>query len=793
MLVVLFGATIVLPLLETLSRATGLFHINGSAGYLKHLVLWLCFLGGLLATRERKQLQLSTAEFIPEGNARAIIRVISQGVGAAICLVLAYASWLVVEAHREGGKALTIGLPEWISELIMPAALIGIALHMIWQAGGDQGPGVWQRRGLALLIAPLGVLLDFAPGLVGSQLWLLIGVIVLCAALGTPVFLAMAGVAMLLFFEDGTSVSAVSAEVYRLVASPTLPAIPLLTACGYILAETRAAERLVRFFRALFGWMPGGIALLAVAVCAVFTTFTGGSGVTIIALGGLVFGIMREDGYPEGFSHGLITASGSLGLLFPPSLPVILYAVVVSASPEFKVAADDLYIAGLVPGMLLIVLVGAYAVFKGRRLEKNGQKESPGAQDSESSQSWTARETNERSEEERRRSRSESNPSTATLKENPNKRSRIPFDFRELLASAWGAKWELSVPVIVVVLFVSGIASMVEAAASAAAYALFVEVVITKDIHPTRDLPGILVKAGVLVGAVLILLSAAMGLSSFVLVEAEVPEKLLGWVQGAITEPWVFLLALNILLIVLGCLMEIYSAIVILPPILAPIAAHYGVDPLHLGVIFLANLELGFISPPIGLNLFLAASRFEIPMARLYKQVVPYLLIMGGGVMLITYVPAMSVGVVEWLRPAKTAPKTPKLKTSKAKDKHGSHHLAPPAVQQVAADARPADRSGHRSDDPPVSGGRAEHRRDRSGVDRVGHRGEGFGAPQGSAGPGLGGSDGAWRSGAGDARSPEDHRAADRFHGRQGSHRSSARSGAGDPGLTYYQPPVKGS
>lgn len=605
-LVVLFGATILLPLLETISRATKWFVIENSAGYLKHLVLWLCFLGGWLATRERKQLELSTAEFLPDGRRRAYIRVVVHGVGAAICLVLAYAAWLVVKAHREGGKALPIGLPEWISELIMPVALVAIALHMIWQAGPT-----WRYRGAALLLAPVGVLLDLAPGFVGSQLWLLVGVITLCAALGTPVFLAMAGIAMLLFFEDGTSVSAVSAEVYRLVASPTLPAIPLLTACGYILAETKAAERLVRFFRALFGWMPGGIALLAVAVCAVFTTFTGGSGVTIIALGGLVYGIMREDGYPEGFSQGLITASGSLGLLFPPSLPVILYAVVVSASPEFKVAADDLYIAGLVPGMLLIVLVAAWGMFVGKRLESGDGDPKP---------------------------------------------SRTPFNFKELGAAAWGAKWELSVPFIVIALFVSGIASMVEAAAAAAAYALFVEVVITKDIHVTRDLPGILVKAGVLVGAVLILLSAAMGLSSFVLVEAEVPEKLLGWVKTAITEPWVFLLALNVLLIVLGCLMEIYSAIVILPPILAPIAAHYGIDPLHLGVIFLANLELGFISPPVGLNLFLAASRFEIPMVKLYRHVVPYLLIMGGGVLLITYVPAMSTGVVEWLRPAQTAP-----------------------------------------------------------------------------------------------------------------------------------------
>lgn len=721
MLVALFVATIVFPLLETISRATGWYTIDNAAGYLKHLVLWLCFLGGLLATRERKQLELSTAEFIPEGPARAIIRVLTHGAGAAICLVLAYASWLVVAAHREAGKSLPIGLPDWVSELIMPAALIGIALHMVWQAGS-----CWQRRSLALLIAPLGLLLDLAPGFVESQLWTMVGLIIVCTALGTPVFLGMAGVAMLLFFEDGTSVSAVSAEVYRLVASPTLPAIPLLTACGYILAETKAAERLVRFFRALFGWMPGGIALLAVAVCAVFTTFTGGSGVTIIALGGLVYGIMREDGYPEGFSQGLITASGSLGLLFPPSLPVILYAVVVSASPQFKVAADDLYIAGLVPGLLLIVLVAAWGIFVGWRLEKN----------------------------------------------DPKKRPRIAFDFKELLASAWGAKWELSVPFVVIALFVSGIASMVEAAASAAAYALIVEVFITRDIHPTKELPAILVKAGVLVGAVLILLSAAMGLSSFVLVEAEVPDKLLGWVKDAITEPWIFLLALNGLLIVLGCLMEIYSAIVILPPILAPIAAHYGVDPLHLGVIFLANLELGFISPPIGLNLFLAASRFEIPMVKLYRHVVPYLLIMGGGVLLITYVPAMSKGVVEALEPVKKK-RDSKLKKG-SNDAHG--HLAQPPLQQVPADVGSAQGQRHRAGGAPLPGRSAERGRDHRDSRPAGPGRARPDAPQRGDLQGVGAQGRRGRGGAdsGDGRSPQAHRAPHRVPRRQGGDRPPA-------------------
>jgi len=603
LMVGLFAAVIGLPLAAALARGTGWFTLDGTAGHLKHLVLWLAFLGGLLATREDRQLRLSTAEFIPAGRLRALVTVLTSGFSAAVCVVLAWAAWQVVQANREGGGMLAFGLPAWISELVMPVALVCIALRFAWRAG----PG-WPHRIAGLALAASGLLLDKVPDFVAEWIWPLMGLVGVCAALGAPVFVAMAGAGMLLYFSDGTPVSAVSAEVYRLVASPTIPAIPLLTACGYLMAETRAAERLVRFFRALFGWMPGGIAVLVAAVCAMFTTFTGGSGVTIIALGGLMYGILREDGYPEGFSQGLVTASGSLGLLFPPSLPVIVYSVVVSANPELSAPADDLYLAGLVPGVLMLAAVALYGVIAGGRAHRDVARKRP------------------------------------------------RFSVRELLASAWGAKWELSVPLVVLVFFLSGLASLVEAAAGAAAYALLVEVVITRDIHPIRDLPGILVKTGVLVGAVLILLAAAMGLSSYVLVEAEVPDKLLEWVQLHIEQPWIFLLALNGLLIVVGCLLEIYSAIVILPPILAPIALHYGVDPVHLGIIFLANLELGFITPPVGLNLFLAASRFNIPMVRLFRPVVPYILIMATSVLVVTYLPALTTGVVKLVKGADTHP-----------------------------------------------------------------------------------------------------------------------------------------
>ena len=361
-------------------------------------------------------------------------------------------------------------------------------------------------------------------------------------------------------------------------------------ATGYVLAESAAAERLVRFFRSLFGWMPGGLAVMVAAVCALFTTFTGGSGVTIIALGGLVYPILRKDGYSESFSLGLVTASGSLGLLFPPSLPVILYGVVAS------VPADRLYLAGLVPGLILVVLVAAYGLAIGRRSQA----------------------------------------------------STTPFAWRELGAAAWGAKWELSTPAVVVVLFATGLASLVEASAFACLYAVVVECFVTRDIHPVRELPKVVLKAAALVGGVLLLLASAMGLTSY-LVDAQVPDALLAWVQQTISSPLMFLLALNLLLLVLGSVLEIYSAIIVLAPLIAPIGAAFGIDPVHLGVIFLANLEVGFILPPVGLNLFLSSARFNVPITRLYRHVLPFLAILAAGVLLITYVPALSVGVLRLL------------------------------------------------------------------------------------------------------------------------------------------------
>jgi tripartite ATP-independent transporter DctM subunit len=582
-LVVAFLLSMLVPLIDALGRPFGGFTVPGSSEYRSQLTLWLALLGGLLAARQRQHLTLSTAEAIGKVKLRDAARVFSSAVAAAVCVVLSYSAYGVVIADRQQGKLLAIGLPVWVSECVMPIALALLALRLAW--GASEG---WRGRTLAFAALPAGLLISWIPGAAHSIAWPLAAVILLAALVGAPVFVAMGGIALVLFFKDGVPVSAVSADIFRLMSSPTLPAVPLLTACGYVMAESQASQRLVRFFRALFGWLPGGVAILVAAVCALFTTFTGGSGVTIMALGGLLLPILLKDGYPEGFSLGLVTASGSLGLLLPPSLPVILYAVVAS------VPADSLYLAGLLPGLLLILIVAGYGMVVGRRI----------------------------------------------------KSPRQPFALREALVSGWSAKWELSVPLIG--LFATGLTTMVEAAAVAFAYAIMVECFITRDIHPFRQLPQVLIKASVLCGAVLILLSSALGLTSW-LVDAQIPDHLLTLVRAHIHSQHLFLLVLNVVLLVLGSVLEIYSAIVILAPLVAPIGAAFGVDPVHLGVVFLANLELGFLFPPAGLNLFLSSSRFGKPLPQLYRHVVPFLLILGAGTLAITYLPQMTVGVLRLL------------------------------------------------------------------------------------------------------------------------------------------------
>jgi tripartite ATP-independent transporter DctM subunit len=582
-------AAALLPLVDTLGRPFGVF-VPAGAEYLQQLVLWLAFLGGLVATRERRHLSLSTAELFGHGRLRRFGRVLAAAVSAATVGILTYAAVGLVLAIREEGKALMGGVPVWALELVMPAALALMTLRFAWGASkGRLG------RAVALAAVPAAFALGLVPDRMTEAGWPMAVLILTALVLGTPVFVAMAALALFFFFRDGLPVTAVTAEVYRLISSPTLPAIPLLTACGYVLAESDASLRLLRFFKSLLGWVPGGLAVIVIAVCALFTTFTGGSGITVIAIGGLVLPMLVKDGYPEGFSLGLVTAAGSLGLLFPPSLPVILYSVVAGTRDQ-NVPADLLYLAGLLPGILMIAMVAAYAVRRGRTLGI----------------------------------------------------PRQPFSAAEVAKATWEAKWELGLPVFVVGLFMSGRASMVETAALAFVYAILVECFVTRDLPVFRSLPTALVKSSVLAGSVLILLSAAMGITSYI-VDAQIPDTLVTWVKTHIESRHVFLLALNGLLIVVGCLVDIFSAIVVLAPLLVPMAAAFDVHPIHLGVIFLANLELGYLTPPVGLNLYLSASRFDKPLTTVVRTVLPFLLIMAVAVLLITYAPQISVGLLRAL------------------------------------------------------------------------------------------------------------------------------------------------
>ncbi|HJS56673.1 MAG TPA: TRAP transporter large permease subunit [Vicinamibacteria bacterium] len=588
----------VLPLIDALGRPLTGFFVPGGAAWVQQLTLWLAFVGGLAAAGEGKHLMLSTAELFGE-RLRPAGHVLAAAVSAATVAVLTYASVRVLQVNRAEGRLLPGGIPEWLSELVMPVALGLMALRFAWGAST-----AWRPRLLAFAAIPVVFALGAAaPEVLGRASGVVSLMILAALVLGAPVFVAMGSLALLFFLRDGletgtdpgTSISAVLADVYRLVSSPTLPAIPLLTGCGYVLAESGASQRLLRFFRALLGFVPGGLAVIVIAVCALFTTFTGGSGVTIIALGGLVYPMLREDGYPEGFSLGLVTAAGSLGLLFPPSLPVILYSVV-AGTRDHNVPADGLYLAGLLPGALMVAMVAAYAIRVGSHVQTRRQ----------------------------------------------------PFAWPELGRAFWAARWELSLPPLVIGLFASGWLSMVETAAAALAYAIVVECILTRDLHPVRTLPAALVKSCVLTGSVLILLSAAMGITSYI-VDAQIPEQLVAWVKAHIHSPIVFLLALNALLIVVGCLVDIFSAIVVLAPLIAPMGAAFGVDPVHQGVIFLANLELGFLTPPVGLNLYLSSSRFGKPLTEVARHAFPFLLIMAAAVLIITYVPALSVGVLRAL------------------------------------------------------------------------------------------------------------------------------------------------
>ncbi len=571
------GLLATLPLLEIVLRKTFRVGIPGSILIVQHLTLVVTFAGAALAARSDRLLALETGTFLPD-SWRPPARWFAYAVGVGFCAWLARGGLGFALAERQGGKILVLGIPSWAVVALMPAAVGLIGLRLAWLSSDRK---LWRALSLAGLAIPLALGTD---GIGASLVVPGVGLIIVAAALGLPIFAALGGLALLAFHAVAVPAATVPAAAYTLTTLPVLPAVPLFTLTGYILAAGKASDRVVRAFDALVGWLPGGPAIVTTLVFAFFTSFTGASGVTILSLGGLLYPVLLKSHFGERFSLGLVTVSGSIGLLLPPSIPIMLYAV------RAQLPIDKMFLGGILPGILLVVLVALLGVREGRKVPE----------------------------------------------------SRQPFAWREAAAATRGAIWELLLPVVMLVAIFGGFATTVEAAALTVLWALLIQCVIHRNVSITRDLPKIFLDAAVLVGGFLIILSVALALTDYFNF-AEIPDHALAFVQAHVHSKVVFLLALNVFLLIVGAMMDIYSAIFVVVPLVTPMATAYGIDPIHLGIIFLANLELGYLTPPMGENLFLAAYRFDKPVLGVFRATLPFYAIIAAGVLLITYVPAMTL------------------------------------------------------------------------------------------------------------------------------------------------------
>ena len=581
----MLGVIVLLPLLEMASRPFGQ-GIPGSINYVRHATLWFGYLGAVVAARKSRHISLGLSSLL-KGRNKNFADLLAHVLAVVTCLVLARAA--LDMAIAESSSEVTLGglIPLWLAQSVMPISFVMLALRYSREL-------MHVLSGPQLILTAIGVIALGYSVDISSTYALPIGLLfILIATLaGAPIYIVLGSLAALLFATDDIPLASISVEAYRIASNPILPTIPLFTLAGTVLAAGNASSRLVRLFEAWFGWMPGGSAVAAICVCAFFTTFTGGSGVTILALGGLMFPILVRQRYKEDFSLGVLTSSGSLGILLPPSLLVILYGVA-SHTPINK-----LFIAGVIPGLLLISMTGGYAIYKARK----------------------------------------------------QKSPRQEFDVRKAFTTLWESRWEVMLPVGVLYGIFSGIATLVEVAAAAAAYTLFTGFIVHRELKVRSHLGDIMKECAILVGGIKIILASAMGLTSY-LIYADVPAMAADFIQSVTNSPWVFLLALNVVLLVAGCLLDIISAIVVVVPLMLPVAAVFGIDPVHLGIIFLANMELGYLTPPVGMNLYLSSFRFEKPLMTVFRAALPFFVINLVAVVVITFVPEISSGVADWLVP----------------------------------------------------------------------------------------------------------------------------------------------
>ena len=580
LLALVLASVVVLPLAEAFARKLLGAGIDNSASLVQHLTLVASMLGALVAARDGRLLQLFDLSQLGDVRAREMGRFTRHLAGALTCAFLCIAGWELVSSERAAGTFVVRWLPVWLAQTVLPLGFGLIGLRLLWQAG-EAGRGPAFLVALALLAtAPFWATrpdVAFYPALIG---------LVAAALAGAPIFAILGGITLLLFWNHAAPIASIALDHYRLVVNPTLPAVPLFTLAGFLFAAGGAPARLTRLFRALFGHFRGGVALGAIGAGAFFTAFTGASGVTILALGGLLLPMLVAARYRERDALGLVTTMGSLGALLPPCLPLVLYAIVA------QISIERMFLGALLPGLLMIALAAW----------------------------WGARR----------------DPRAAS--------DLTPFDRAETIRAIREAKWELALPIVVFASLFGGFATPVEAAALTALYAFIVEAVVHRDLRDPRRLASVTAECGSLVGGVLLILGVALGLTNY-LVDIQLTEKAVVWATTVIESKWLFLLALNVLLLAVGCVMDIFSAIVVVAPLIVPIGLAFGVDPIHLGVIFLANLELGYLTPPVGVNLFYASSRFGKSIGEVCRSVLPLLPVLALGVALITCVPWLSTAL----------------------------------------------------------------------------------------------------------------------------------------------------
>lgn len=583
LLVSALALIMVLPMAEAICRLFGV-GISGAQPMIQHITLIIAMVGGAIAARESRLLSISTLTAFLKEPVKVWSNLFAGAFAVMITCVFCVASYQFVMSERPVGDILAYNIPKWWVQMVMPIGFGLITLRLWWRSGKN-----WMMRAASLLLSVALLWIFYKPFCDPAHLfWPFLILLLVATVLGAPLYVTLGGAAVMLFWSEGSTVDALPVDQYSLVTNPTLPTLPLFTLAGYFLAEGGASQRLIRVFTALVGSIRGGTVIMTFLVCAFFTTFTGASGVTILALGGLLLPVLLASKYSEKNSLGIVTSAGALGLLFPPSLPLILYAIIAG-----NVTIQQMFLGGLIPGIIMLAIMTTVGILQGPK----------GA-----------------------------------------RAQRQPFEFKEAFAALWDAKWELAIPIVAVGALFSGTFTPVEAASLTALYAFFVETVIYRDLkfiktHPEKkNLPQTMGECGLLIGGVLLILGLALGFTNY-LVFAEIPTLAVEWVSAHISSPWVFLLCLNLALFAVGCLMDVYSAIVVIVPLITPMGLAFGIDPIHLGIIFLANLEAGFLTPPVGMNLFLSSYRFGKPMVLIMKAVVPMLLATVFTVLLVTYIP----------------------------------------------------------------------------------------------------------------------------------------------------------